>query len=269
MNKYSVSSPVRLLSFVKDKFDLSVKDLRWSIEHGRCFVNGRIERFTSTRLNAGDEVAFFPIKRPQIVLEESRTLYENEEILIYNKPPYISSTDLATLFQVKLVHRLDRDTTGIILFAKKNLAYYQDLFRNRRVKKTYHTIVEGVPKNKNGTFSAKMSISKRREGAVKWGVSQQGLLSITKWKLETSTNRYSLIRCQPITGRTHQIRVHMTAMGHPILGDSEYGSKTGIAGLFRPLLHASELQFDAISLSVPFPEDFTEWTNRLNLRKID
>lgn len=263
MKKLKVQLPNRLLTFVKDNFDLSTKDLRWSIEHGRCFVNGQVERFSSTRLSKGDEVAIWPAKKPLFEREEERILYEDEELLFYNKPPFIASSDLAEILEAKLIHRLDRDTTGVILFAKKNPDLYETLFRERKIEKAYDALIMGVPKKKTGVIMGKMRKIGMREGAAIWGISRSGAWSQTEWECVESGKKYAHLRCRPKTGRTHQIRVHMRALGHPILGDCEYGSRTGMPGLFRPLLHAHSLSFEAYRVSAPFPADFIQWKQKL------
>ncbi len=263
MKKLKVTVPSRLLSFVKDSFELPTKDLRWSIEHGRCFVNGDVERFSSTRVRKGDEVVIWPAKRPVFKKEEKRVLFEDEEVLFYNKPPYITSSDLAKMLDVHLVHRLDRDTTGVILFAKNNPTPYEKLFQDRRIEKTYFTLVEGVPKKKSGYVTGKMRKIGTREGAVIWGLAQAGSWSHTDWECEESGKKYSFICCRPLSGRTHQIRVHMRSLGHPVIGDCEYGNRKAIPGLFRPLLHARELKFGSYCVTAPLPSDFRQWKEKL------
>lgn len=234
---------------------LSGKDLRWSIEHGRCFVGGMVERFCSHHLQGDEKVLCWPVARPHFVREEARVLYEDEELLLYNKPPYLSSEELAKLLGVKLVHRLDRDTSGVILFAKRDPDPFEALFRNRKIRKTYHALVEGSPQER-GTLSLRLGIVGRREGAILWGVTKEGLWSETEWVCERRVKEGSLLRCHPHTGRTHQIRIHMRALSHPILGDDTYGSRRGRAGIFRPLLHATRLEWEGFSIEAPFPEDF-------------
>lgn len=219
-------------------------------------MNGRVERFGSTRLNKGDEVVIWPSKRPLLAREEARVLYEDDDLLVYNKPPSISSSDLAAILNVHLVHRLDRDTTGVILFAKKDPTPYEDLFRQRKIKKTYHALVRGVPKEKRGTITAYMGRVGKREGAVVWGIVPKGLFSKTVWECEKQGKQWALMRCHPETGRTHQIRVHLKELGHPVLGDSEYGDRKGHTGVFRPMLHATSLEFDTHHFYAPLPTDF-------------
>ncbi|MCC5833013.1 MAG: RluA family pseudouridine synthase [Chlamydiales bacterium] len=263
MIKFTALSSCRLLTCAREKFDLPAKDLRWSIEHGRCFVNGRVERFGSTRLHKGDKVAIWPAKRPRFEREESRVLYEDEDLLFYDKPPFISSPDLALLLGLNLVHRLDRDTTGVILFAKKEPAPYEKLFHERKIEKTYDLLVEGIPSKARGLFSGKMRKIGSREGAVIWGISNSGYWSQTEWECIEQGKKYAYIRCRPLTGRTHQIRVHMRALGHPVLGDCEYGSRSAMPGLFRPLLHAAGLSFGPYRVFSQLPEDFIHWKRKL------
>lgn len=263
MNRFKVLSPSRLLTFLKDHVLLTTKDLRWSIEHGRCFVNGQIERFGSTRLKKGDEVVIWPTKRPVFEREEERVLFEDEKVLFYNKPPFIASSEVARLLGVHLVHRLDRDTTGVMLFAKKAPSFYEAFFRERKVQKTYSVLVEGIPKQKKGSCKGHMRQIGKREGACIWGVSSTGVWAQTDWECLDSSDKHAYLRCIPLTGRTHQIRVHLRALGHPIVGDCEYGSRKGMPGLFRPLLHARELQLASLSVTAPLPDDFLYWKQKL------
>ncbi|MEZ5315744.1 MAG: RluA family pseudouridine synthase [Chlamydiales bacterium] len=263
MKKLKVLGSTRLLTFIKNHCDFSTKDLRWSIEHGRCFVNGNTERFCSTYLKKGDEILVWPEKHPIFVKDQQRILFEDDSILFYNKPAFISSSDLAQILKLNLVHRLDRDTTGVILFSKNHPIPYENLFRERKIKKTYHLLVSGVPVDQKGIFKGKMKKIQTRDGAVKWGMSKNGVFSATEWECVESNRQYSYICCHPITGRTHQIRLHMKMLGSPVIGDREYGNKKGIPGLFRPLLHASKLAFGPYEVSAPFPNDLIRWKKKL------
>lgn len=262
MESYSVQTKTRLLSFAKKNLPFSTKDLSWTIEHGRCFVNGYVDRFLSTQLKEGDNIQIEPIIRPTFIREDDRVLYEDDFMLIYNKPAYISSPDLAELLKLTLVHRLDRDTTGVILFAKKDEKKFTDLFKKRKIDKRYYALVKGSLK-KDGMFEAHVAPIKRREGAVVWGPNPDGLFSQTKFKSEKKTAFCSKICCNPITGRTHQIRLHLKLLGCPVIGDFEYGSRLGTPGLFRPMLHASSIRIGNIAVQAPLPEDFVEWERKI------
>ncbi|NGX61583.1 MAG: Ribosomal large subunit pseudouridine synthase D [Chlamydiae bacterium] len=277
MKKITVNENGRLLTFLKTHFSpkFSTRDLHFSLDHNRCRVNGKIERFASSSLKKGEVVSFFPVKPPQFSLDPPRVLFEDSHLLLYNKPPGISSPDLAKKLGFLLVHRLDRDTTGLFLLAKTPQAQerLQDLFRQRRCVKEYVAFVEGTPTS-TGLFKGKMEIASRREGAVKWKVtsSPKGLFSQTSWESLESKKNTSLLLCRPLTGRTHQIRVHLSHIGHPILGDVDYGKKDPPPRFFRPHLHAYSLLFphpftqENLSIQTPPPEDFLENITSLGYR---
>ncbi|MCH9625473.1 MAG: Ribosomal large subunit pseudouridine synthase D [Chlamydiales bacterium] len=263
MNTWKVRNDTRLLSEVKTKFpdNYTTKDLRWAIEHNRCYVNGQIERFCSTRVQKGDVISIHVELSPKFVVDPARILYEDCDLLVYNKPIYFTSEALAELLQCHLVHRLDRDTSGVMLFAKtqKTQLAIEDLFAKKEIKKEYLALVEGTP-GKEGVISGQMKILRRRKGAVIWGMADRGLSSQTNWKMLKQYKTYALLLCQPLTGRTHQIRVHLQHIKHPILGDPVYGSKGYWKNVFRPLLHAHTITFCGKSFTAPIPEDFSNLT---------
>ncbi len=264
MEKWTVNSPKRLLSFVKEKFEkgFTTSDLRWSIEHHRCSVNNQVESFCSKKLVPGDRVTLFPTHKPRFAFENERVLYEDPTLLAYNKPSGISSPDLAELLDLSLVHRLDRDTTGVLLLAKTAGKQKEiiDLFRKRKIAKSYLAWVVGVPKQKRGTIENTVAKVREREGSVTWAVvsHKRGLSAKTEWTLEKKEGKCSLLRCFPRTGRTHQIRVHLSHIGLPVLGDVHYGSRTIDSAIypFRPLLHAEKIIVEGREIIAPLPEDF-------------
>ncbi len=270
MESINIDTPTSLLKALKSFFgeSYSNRDLRWTIEHNRCWVGGLVERFASKKLIPGERVKVWPEKAPRFICDSERILYEDDELLIYNKPPFIASEDLAKLFQHSLVHRLDRDTTGCLLLAKtlKARQALERLFFKRKVKKTYHALVQGDPKI-GGTISTPIKCVGRREGAVIYAPHPRGDHAQTVWK---KLGRQKVV-CYPKTGRTHQIRVHLKSVGLPILGDFEYGSKKALPGLFRPMLHAAELKFShptgekTIHSFAPPPDDFLYWERRLDM----
>lgn len=271
MNKWIVNSSEegeRLLTYLRQRIekDFSTKDIRWAVEHHRCQVNGIVERFCSRRLKAGDKIVLSLAKKPNFELDSSRILHERDAFLIYNKPAGISTEDLGRLLGLIVVHRLDRDTTGVILFAKTKAFQFQAeaLFRERKVKKSYLALVHGAIKNPSGAIENFIGKLSEKEGEGKWGVvsKDRGAYAKTEWTLERSSSHYSLVRCHPLTGRTHQLRVHLSSIGHPIVGDLRYGDRK--ASAFRPLLHAFSLSFvdsdskEEISVEAPVPEDFVQ-----------
>lgn len=277
-NPYIFNAPadnVRLLTALKQQLqDLwTRKDLQWSIEHNRCRVNGEVERFGSRLLRKKDQIAIWPAKQPYFQAEPNRILYEDADLFIYNKPPFICSPSFASLLRFFLVHRLDRDTSGVLVLAKnqKTQTAMEELFKQRKIEKEYHALVKGIFSEEK-IVEGKMGPIQRREGAVRWGMlSQGGAWSKTHFKRLSFGKKSSYLLCRPITGRTHQIRVHLSSCGCSILGDVEYGGPIQPEGIFRPLLHASQIAFfhpienKELLIQAPPPEDFVFWKNRLNL----
>lgn len=281
----------KLVAFLKAKLGdaFSLRQLKQMIERNLCTVNGRIERFASTTLGVGDRVSFVPsfllkpVLTKAISFEKSRILYEDHDLLAYNKPAgAISSKEgiEATLrgycATAQLLHRLDRDTTGILLFAKTPLMVEKmlALFHQRQVKKTYLAIVDGVFEKKEGVIENCLGAKKKIAGQVMYGSTDahHGTFASTKWHCLKKGSHTSLIRCLPKTGRTHQLRVHLSELGHPILGDTLYGK--AFKSSYHParcLLHAWELEFShpamtkKIVITAPLPPDFSEALEELEL----
>lgn len=237
-------NPERLSSFLCARLPNHSKNtvLR-SIRYQHCRINGSIERFESYKVQPGDRVAISIVHNQQ----QPSLLWEDAHSCIYDKPPYLTTEEIAKTLGRNLVHRLDRDTTGCLLFAKTQDAMQKlsDLFKQRNIHKQYITLVFGHPKQRSGTLTTFTAPKYRRCGAVLFGTTtpSQGKLTITKWTVLQRYKHYSLLLCEPITGRTHQIRLHMKHLGHPIVGDIDYGSKQQPKGVFRPLLHAHSLKF--------------------------
>jgi 23S rRNA pseudouridine1911/1915/1917 synthase len=191
-------------------------------------------------------------------------IYEDGDVLAVNKPPgmtvhpapgHASGTlvnailahcdDLSGIGGVMrpgIVHRLDRDTSGVILVAKNDVAH-QGLARQlktRTIEKTYLALVEGTPKPPEGVIDAPIARdpARRQRMAVVAG----GRDAVTAYRVIERFTGASLVEVRPKTGRTHQIRVHLAAIGHPIIGDRVYGKRSEIVG--RQFLHAQRIAFD-------------------------
>jgi RluA family pseudouridine synthase len=230
---------------------VSGKMVRRLLEANLCRVNGKVERFGSAQLTRGDIVEVSPAWKSlasPALLPKFKTLYENPDLILVDKPAQwvCSEENCRRTFgpHLKLVHRLDKDTTGVLALAKtpKALAELIDLFAKREVEKDYLAIVDGVPSVEEGVRESYLAKKRVFDGQTIWGSSQKGLHAITRWKKLSSGKAGSLLLAQPYTGRTHQIRVHLAEMGHPILVDRQYASQFRSA-LFaaRPLLHAFRL----------------------------
>ena len=181
-----------------------------------------------------------------------------------------------------IVHRLDKETSGLIVVAKNELAHRKlsAEFSGRKVKKTYVALVHGWLKNDKGTISSPISrdaIRRIRMTTRRIG----GREAITKYvverRIESDFGKFTLLKVKIETGRTHQIRVHLASLGHPVVGDALYGAPREIRGksgptisLPRNFLHSSELQFEhprsgeLLSFSSPIPGPLTEFLRRLD-----
>lgn len=267
--EWEVSPPdsgIKLLVFIKRFFppSYSNRQLKQVIENGSCQVNGRTERFASRQLGAGDRVKCERLE--PLTQSKEEILFSDEWLSICNKQAGVVS-EPQNFTRGKPVHRLDKDTTGLLILAKNPDAEgaLLDIFKQRKMIKHYLALVDGIPKNSTGVVENYLGKKKIYQGQSIWGtVSQEkGLYAKTDWKILQRGSQACLIECQPETGRTHQIRVHMSEIGHPILGDYQYGRQFKCP--YRPsrtLLHASNLAFvhpftnQRIEISAPLPEDF-------------
>ncbi|MCM3690341.1 RluA family pseudouridine synthase [Neobacillus niacini] len=232
------------------------------MEH-RVIVNGNKASWTSP-LHLGDKVLirlFEEGERMNIpaFFYDIQVLFEDDHVIVFNKPAFMNThpndeNDKNTLLQaaqfylhskgekveIRHVHRLDRDTTGAILFAKHALAgaILDRMLEKHELKRTYLAIVQGPLKKKRGTIQE--PIGRDRHHATRRRVSPTGQEATTNYQLVKEVNGFSYVKCWLETGRTHQIRVHFSHIGHPLLGDILYGGKP----LFdRQALHAAKLEF--------------------------
>ena len=171
-----------------------------------------------------------------------------------------------------IVHRIDRDTSGLII-AAKNDAAHQCLaaqLQDHTLARTYECIVTGTLREDRGTVDA--PIGRHPTDRKKMAVTAGGRRAVTHWEVLGRYPGFTHVRCRLETGRTHQIRVHMAYLGHPILGDTVYGAKKAVPGLQGQCLHAVGLQFrhprtgELVSLSCPLPEEFQNQLRKLKNR---
>jgi 23S rRNA pseudouridine1911/1915/1917 synthase len=167
-----------------------------------------------------------------------------------------------------IVHRLDRDTSGLLVVACSEEAHrlLQAALRERLIEREYLALVEGRPPARSGMIEAPIGRHPRIRTRMAVG-GTAGREARTHFTLERSLRDVSLLRLRLDTGRTHQIRVHLQAIGHPVCGDPEYGT-SGMLGLTRQFLHATRLSFphpitgEAIDVSSPLPTDLREALER-------
>ena len=282
-----------------DGLSLSRSHAQKLIREGRVLLNGSPGK-SSSKVRRDDEVVVeIPDPEPVDAVPEDIPLdvvYEDPDVLVVNKPRGMvvhpgAGVKSGTLVNAVLhrcgdllgindvirpgiVHRLDKDTTGLMVVAK-NAASYESLagqIRNRTVERVYLALVHGLVKEGEGTVEAPIGrhpVHRKRMAVVRTG----GRQAVTTFRVVERFRAHTLLECRLKTGRTHQIRVHMAYIGHPVVGDPVYGRKKGDSGmgLRGQALHAWRLSFDhprtgrRLTFTAPVPDDFQAILSRLRL----
>lgn len=264
MGTYKVGegeSGLKLSAFIHQKHPtLSLRHIKKCLEQNCAQVNGRVETFYSYIVCKGEVIQF----EERQASSAMPILFEDESFLFIDKPPYTTVEEAQKAMTYRLVHRLDKETSGVLMFAKNEEAFQAalELFRARQVNKEYIAIVDGVPAKPSGTIENYLGKVASYEGHTIWGVVSKGALAKTRWQRGKTLKDRSEIFCYPETGRTHQIRIHMASLSHPILGDRTYG-KTFRSSYIPPriLLHARRLQLThpftlkPLKIEAPEPHD--------------
>ena len=249
---------------------------------GGCItVNGR-EAKPSLKLEAGDRVdIIIPPAPPSPLVAESIPLhivYEDEDLLVVDKPPgltvhpapgHLDHTLINALLsrvphlarmgdslRPGIVHRLDKDTSGLMIVAKNKLAQLNliEQFKARSVAKAYLVLVKGRLTPEEGVIDA--AIGRDAQNRKRMAVVREGRPARTQYRVIKYINEYTLLEIMPETGRTHQIRVHLAAIGYPVVGDAVYGVKSPY--LSRQFLHACRLCF-----RLPSSGEYVEFKSEL------
>ncbi|WP_194848281.1 RluA family pseudouridine synthase [Candidatus Neptunochlamydia vexilliferae] len=257
---FVIKVDIPLLNFLKEKTNLSGRAIKQALEQGGCRVNGTLERFASTKLKKGDKVSFRLPKKTEV---PSLTILRQEPTFtLFNKPSGIVT---AAPPGHHLVHRLDKRTSGVLLMARTLPAKkaLEAAFKKREVKKVYIALVKGIPRKTEGTIENTLVKKGAFQGQTLYGSARNGKLAITHWKVLKKQKGCSLIELHPETGRTHQLRVHMAEMGHPILGDLQYGRQVSFSPeIDRLCLYAYRLTFPhpqtgkKVQVTAPLPKGF-------------
>jgi len=211
-------------------------------------------------------------------------IYEDNNMVVIDKPAGIlvhpvlnEKNTLLDFLKIKyldaqLVHRLDKDTSGLMVVAKNEKTYewLKSQFLNREILKKYLALVIGNFKDKKGIIAKSISKSRKRGGSQTIAPIGKRREAITRYEVIKEFKNYSLLEVSPKTGRTHQIRVHLASIGHPIAGDEKYKFKRQpvLRGLNRQFLHASYLQFkmpdgNIKELRSELPEDLNKLLENL------
>ncbi len=271
--RYRVPSPGgRLdLCLVDNTRSLSRTRIQQLIREGLVTIDGSVVRKPSHPLEGGEWIEVcVPEPAPSDLVPEAFPLdvvFENEQILLINKPAGMvvhpsAGHSKGTLVQAALahapdiegvggeirpgvVHRLDKDTSGLIILAKSDSAhrFIQRQFKDRKVEKTYLALVDGRPPTPEGRIEAPIGRDPRNRKRMAVLSPGRGRTATTIYHTVQAYAEYTLLEVRPLTGRTHQIRLHLDFIGCPVVGDKQYGKRSSRGLLPRQFLHAYKLCF--------------------------
>ena len=266
---------------------------KW-IEQGLCRVNEIVRSKPGYGVAPGDNVELTVPDPVELTVEKEdiplEILYEDEDVAVVNKPwgmvvhpapgnetgtlvnaLLYAMDDLSGIGGVKrpgIVHRLDKDTSGLLMIAKNDQAHesLSEQLRERTMDKRYLAVVEGEMKEPSGRIEQPVARSKKDR--KKMAIDPEGRYALTEWTLKENLRGAALLEVHILTGRTHQIRVHMQSIHHPVAGDPIYGAKNGVKAP-RLMLHAWRLSFthprtgEPLSFCAEPPEAFARTVEKL------
>ena len=279
------SSGTRTDKFVSERYpEYSRTFIQKSITGGLIRVNGNIVK-PGRKLEAGDLVSvnIQPVHNNELISEEIplKIVYENDDLLVVDKPAGLTThpspgqtthtlinallayyprlRDMGNTFRPGIVHRLDKNTSGLIIIAKNTRSQLNliEQFKNRSIEKTYITLVKGHITPERGIIEA--PIGRSPANRKRMAVVASGRPAHSQYRVIRYIKEYTLLEVKPETGRTHQIRVHLGAIGYPVVGDETYGVKSPF--IKRQFLHAYKLRFklpssgEEVELKSDLPED--------------
>ena len=290
---------VRLDAFLSADGALTRSQAARLIAEGRVRVNGK-PAAKSARLSGGETITVdVPQLRETALPPQDIPLdvvYEDDDVIVVNKPTGLvvhpapghpdgtlvnallhhcgdSLSGIGGEKRPGIVHRIDRDTSGLIIAAKNDAAHLalSAQLKDHSLSRTYECLVTGNMKQDSGTVDA--PIGRSSADRKKMAVVPTGRRAVTHWEVVARYPGVTHLRCRLETGRTHQIRVHMAYIGHPILGDTVYGAKKPVPGLTGQCLHATGLRFihprthEPVELTCPLPEEFTRMLAKLEKKQ--
>ncbi|MCI9016990.1 MAG: RluA family pseudouridine synthase [Clostridia bacterium] len=292
---------LRLDKVIAENFEeISRNNIQKLIQQNRVTVNDKIEK-SSYKVSLNDKIIIKEIQLEEAKIEPQEIpldiIYEDKDIIVINKPKGLvvhpangnpdntlvnaimsickdSLSGIGGEIRPGIVHRLDKDTSGIIIVAKNDKAHINlsEQIKNRQIKKTYIALVRGTIKEKSATID--MPIARSTKDRKKMAVDKKGKNAITHFKIEKRYDKYTLLEIDIETGRTHQIRVHMSEIGYPIVGDTVYSNGKNEFGITGQCLHAKKLKFkhpitqEEMLLQAPLPQYFQDILKQLEKREI-
>ena len=288
----------RLDAFIAEKTELSRSAAQRLIETGDVFVNGEAKK-AKYSLREGDEVTVVLLQpAPTEIIAEDIPLdivYQDADIAVINKPvgmvvhpaPGNPSGTLVNVLMFRLsdlsgiggeirpgiVHRIDKNTSGLLVVAKNDAAhnFLAAELKTHAVQRTYFALCEGNFKEDSGTVDA--PIARHRTDRKKMAVVPGGREAVTHWRVEERFGDMTLLSVELETGRTHQIRVHMAYINHPLVGDDVYGRGKNSLGFAGQALHAARLRLthprtgERMEFTAPLPDNFEKALEKLRGRR--
>ncbi|AWK50767.1 RluA family pseudouridine synthase [Clostridium beijerinckii] len=294
----NIEEGTKIREYLKTELGLSTRLIRSASIDKRIFVNDEVVKMNRI-LNAGEIIKIDLAKdESQDIAPEKMDIgiiYEDEDILVVNKKPFMvvhptKSYQSGTLANgvinyfmesnqnciVRLVSRLDMNTSGLIIIAKNQFSHgmlSKEMSENK-VKKRYLAIVHGNLEKESGTIDLPIYKPEGIENGIRRVIDERGQRSVTHYKVIESFENASLVECKLETGRTHQIRVHLNSIGHPIYGDTLYGYGEEEEELIkRQALHAYALDFksprtgEMLSLKSELPQDILDLIEKIKNSK--
>lgn len=295
----------RLDKFISEmEEDLSRTTIQRLIEEEKVLVNEQKVK-TSYKPISGDKIRIIVEQRPKLELKAQKIpvqiMYEDKDIVVVNKPKgmvvhpangnydgtlvnallgmYEDKSDWSFSedeenFRPGIVHRLDKDTSGLLIVAKNDVTLMKmsKEIQERKVTKKYIALVKGNVPDDEATID--LPIARSTKDRKKMAVDEKGKNAVTYFKVLKRYDRYTLLELKIATGRTHQIRVHMSYIGHPVVGDEVYSNGKNEFEVKGQMLHAWKLEFihpitgKKINLEAPVPDYFKEILKKLNDREI-
>ncbi len=244
---------LKLLTFLKQQLKCSNRTIKKALDKGLCLVNSKVEKFGTIVLFQKDEVKLNVLWEKLIEekkISSIKILYEDEYFIAIDKPSNFISSDqnIHQFFSKKytLIHRLDKETTGILLIAKDDKFKDKmiDLFKNHKFTKKYLAVIDGCLNQKEKKIESHIDKIKSFDGQTIYGSATDGKYALTYLKVLEEFENKTLVELTPVTGRTHQLRVHMKQISHPILGDFLYSKKFyNNSYVTRLMLHCSQVEF--------------------------